>query len=256
MYRVRSSSFTSSPRCLSTYFASTVMLEAVAIGGFERQRFEQALEHGVQAARADVLGALVHLEGDFGDAAHAARGELELHAFGFEQRAVLRAQRRIRLGQDANEVLDLERIELDADRKAALQLGNQVRRLRHVERAGGDEQDVIGLHHAVLGADGAAFDQRQQVALHAFARHVGAVRFLAARDLVDLVDEHDAVLLRVAQRAQLQLFLVDHLRRFFVGEQLERLAHLDLARAWCACRRGWRTCSAAAASDLPCRRAP
>ena len=48
---------------------------------------------------------------------------------------------------------------------------------------------------------GAAFDQRQQVALHAFARHVGAVAVLAARDLVDLVDEHDAVLLGIAQRA-------------------------------------------------------
>jgi len=37
-----------------------------------------------------------------------------------------------------------------------------------------------------------AFDDRQQVALHAFARHVGA-RALAAlpRDLVDLVDEDE-----------------------------------------------------------------
>ena len=40
--------------------------------------------------------------------------------------------------------------ELDADRKTALQLGDQIRRLRHVKRAGGDEQDVIGAHHAVL----------------------------------------------------------------------------------------------------------
>ena len=32
------------------------------------------------------------------------------------------------------------------------------------------------------------------------------------------------------ERAQLQLFLVDHLRRFFVGEQLERFAHFHLAR--------------------------
>ena len=46
-----------------------------------------------------------------------------------------------------------------------------------MERAAGDEQDVVGLDHAVLGGDGGAFDQRQQVALHALARHIGARRF-------------------------------------------------------------------------------
>ena len=45
-----------------------------------------------------------------------------------------------------------------------------------VERAARDEQDVIGLHHAVLGRDGRALDQRQQVALHALARNVCAPR--------------------------------------------------------------------------------
>ena len=49
-----------------------------------------------------------------------------------------------------------ERLELDADREAPLELRNQVRRLRHVERAGGDEEDVIGPHHAVLGRHGGA----------------------------------------------------------------------------------------------------
>ena len=93
------------------------------------------------------------------------------------------------------------RVELDADRKAALQLRDQVRGLRQVERAARDEQDVVGLDHAVLGRDGGAFDQRQQVALHALARDVGAVRLRAAGDLVDLVEEHDAVLLDVRERA-------------------------------------------------------
>ena len=108
---------------------------------------------------------------------------------------VLLDQRVLRLGQDADEVVLAERLELDADREAALQLGDQVGRLRHVERAGGDEQDVIGAHHAVLGVDGRAFDDRQDVALHALAADVGAVAALAAGDLVDLVDEDDAGLL-------------------------------------------------------------
>ena len=92
-------------------------------------------------------------------------------------------------------------VELDADREAALQLGDQVGRLGQVERARGDEQDVVGLDHAVLGVDRRAFDQRQQVALHALARDVGAAGdFRRDGDLVDLVDEDDAVLLGVGER--------------------------------------------------------
>jgi hypothetical protein len=41
--------------------------------------------------------------------------------------------------------------------------------------------------HAVLGGDRRSLDQRQQVALHALARDVGALELAAARDLVDLV---------------------------------------------------------------------
>ena len=77
--------------------------------------------------------------------------------------------------------------------------------LGDVEGAGGDEQDVVGLHRAVLGRDRRALDDRQQVALHALARDVGAVaRALAAGDLVDLVEEDDAGLLdpRRAPRAR------------------------------------------------------
>ena len=68
-----------------------------------------------------------------------------------------------------DEVLLGQRLQLDADRQAALQLGQHVARLGEVERARADEQHVVGLHRAVLGGDGGAFDQRQQVALHAFA---------------------------------------------------------------------------------------
>ncbi len=57
------------------------------------------------------------------------------------------------------------------------------------------------------------------------------MRLLAPRDLVDLVDEHDAVLLGVAHRLRLELVLVDELAGFFVGQQLERVLHLQLARS-------------------------
>ena len=48
----------------------------------------------------------------------------------------------------------------------------------------------------MLGGDGRSFDQRQKVALHAFAGDVGSASSFRARgDLVDLIDKYDAVLL-------------------------------------------------------------
>src|SRR3546814_5280886 len=61
--------------------------------------------------------------------------------------------RSLGLGEDADEVVLAQRAQLHADREAALHFRDQVGRLGQVERAGGDEQDVVGLHRAVLGAD-------------------------------------------------------------------------------------------------------
>ncbi len=100
--------------------------------------------------------------------------KVKRHAFGCKQRLVLFDQRVLRLGEDRFEVLGGQRIELDANRKAPLQFGNQVRGLADVKRAGRDEQHVVGFDGAVLGVDRAALDDRQDVALHALARNVGA----------------------------------------------------------------------------------
>ena len=88
---------------------------------------------------------------------------------------------------------------------------------------------MVGLHRAVLGRHRGAFDQRQQVALHALARDVRAEGLLAARHLVDLVDEHDAVLFGIGERLDLELVLVDEFAGLLVGEELESLAHLQFA---------------------------
>src|SRR5690349_15188773 len=80
-----------------------------------------------------------------------------------------------------------------------------------VEGARRDEQDMVGLHRPMLGRHRGAFDQRQEVALHALARHVGAHAALARRDLVDLVEKHDAVILDRVQRLLHQLLLVEQL---------------------------------------------
>ena len=74
---------------------------AVAVGGLVADRLEQPLHHRVQAAGADVLGALVDVERDLGDAPDAAGVEVQRDALGRQQRGVLRAQRGVRLGEDA-----------------------------------------------------------------------------------------------------------------------------------------------------------
>ena len=156
--------------------------------------------------------------------------EFQRHTLGRQQRLVLLDQRGVRLRKDGLEILHRKRLQFHADRKAPLQLGDQVAGLGQVERARGDEQDVVGLDHAVLGGHRGALDQRQQITLHALARDVGATGLLARGHLVDFVDEDDAVLLGVVQRARLDLVLVDQLRGFFIGQQLERLGDLELAR--------------------------
>src|SRR5471032_1826013 len=206
-----------------------VVVGAGQITGAERHLFQQTLKQRVQAAGTDVLGLLVDLPGDLGDALDPVRLELDGQAFGFQQGAVLLGQRRVRLAENALEVFRGQRFQLDANRQVTLQLRHQIARLAQVERTGSDEQDVVGLDHAQFGVDGAAFDQRQQVTLHAFARHVDAAGIAALGDLVDFVDEHDTVLLDRFQRLVLQLFIVDQATGFFVTHQFQRFLDLELA---------------------------
>ena len=91
-----------------------------------------------------------------------------------------------------------------------------------MKRAGCDEQDVIGFDRAVLGRHRRAFDQRQQVALHALARDVAADAAVAHADLVDLVEEHDAVVLDRVDRFLHQLVVIQQLVGFLVDEELVR----------------------------------
>ena len=150
-----------------------------------------------------------------------------------------------------------QRGKLDADRKTALQFRHQIGRLGQRERARGDEQDVVGLDDAVLGRHRRAFDQRQQIALHAFARHAGAAPFAALRDLVDLVDEDDAVLLAVVDRLRLDLLVVDAACRLPRRSAAAAPARSSSLR-FCAALPGERLEHAAqlAASFPPCPAAP
>src|SRR3984885_9976292 len=99
-----------------------------------------------------------------------------------------------------------------------------------MESARGDEQDVVGLHRAMLGGHRGAFDQRQQIALHALARHVGAEAAFARADFVDLVEEYDAVILDRLDRFLGQLIVIKQLVGFLVDQDVVGFVHVDPAR--------------------------
>src|SRR5437773_2213039 len=198
------------------------------VPGVERDVLQELLHHRVQAPRADVLRALVHAHGTLGDGLDRLRQDVERDAFRLQQLHVLPYQRVPGLGQDADEILPRQGLELHADRKPALQLGDQVRRLGDVEGAGGDEQHVVGADHPVLGRDRRALDDRQQVALHPFARDVRAVAgALASGHLVELVQEHDARVLDAADGLGDDLLHVDELGGLLLGEDPARLGDAD-----------------------------
>ena len=88
---------------------------------------------------------------------------------------------------------------------------------------------MVRLHRAVLGGHGRSLDQRQQVALDALARHVGAAAALAGGDLVDFVEEHDAVLLDGLDRFQHQLVVVEQLVGFLVDQHVVGFGDRDPA---------------------------
>ena len=129
IYRLKSSSFVTSFSRSLTYAALISTSAHLHVGGFEGEFFEQPLEDRVQPAGADVLRGLVHLVGESASASMASSVNSSVDAFGLQQRRVLLGERVLRLGEDADEVVLGQVLQLDADREAALQLGHQVARL-------------------------------------------------------------------------------------------------------------------------------
>ena len=87
----------------------------------------------------------------------------------------------------------------------------------------------------MLGRNRRPLDQRKQVALHAFARHIRPCPLRARSDLVDLVEEDDAIILGDAQRLALHGLIVQQLVRLFLDQRLvsflDRRAHALLPAA-------------------------
>ena len=95
---------------------------------------------------------------------------------------------------------------------------------------------MVRLHRAVFGGDRGAFDQGEQVALHAFAGDAAAAH-VTHRDLVHLIQEHDAVGFGVAHGFALDLLVIEALVRLFGQQRLPGGVHLHLAALGAAAHR-------------------
>src|SRR5262245_12566276 len=79
----------------------------------------------------------------------------------------------------------------------------------------------------MLSRNGRALDQPQQVTLHDLSRYIGANTPIAGADLVDLVEENNAVVLNRADRFLYQLVLVQQLVGLLVNQDLVGLLDSD-----------------------------
>src|SRR6266566_386496 len=199
------------------------------VGRFERDFVQNFFEDGVEAAGADIFGLLVHAGGEAGDGGDRVFGDVELDTFGLQERDVLLDERIFRLGQNTNKIFFLERMQLDANGKAPLKLGDQIGRLSDVKGTSRDEQDVIRANHAVACVNGGAFDDGQNVALHAFPRDVRAVAGFAAGNLIDFIDEDDAHLFGALNGHARDLVHVQQLVFFFLDQVFESVGHAHFA---------------------------
>ena len=118
---------TISDSIFSTYASSIEHALLGQVRPLEGDLVEQLLHHGVEPTRADVLGALVDDRRKVGDAVNRIGGERQLDPLGFHERRVLLDQRAARLGQDPDELVPAERLELDANRKSTLELRDRDR---------------------------------------------------------------------------------------------------------------------------------
>src|SRR6266481_858500 len=193
----------------------------------EGDLFQELLHHRVEPPGSDVLGALVDRGGDLGHLLDRVLSERQRHALGLQQLHVLANKGVFGFAQNADKIAPRQGLELDPDREAALELGDEIRGFRHVKGAGGDEQDVVRPDHAVLRGHRRALDDRQEVALDPLPRDVGPVGAFPARDLVELVEEDYAGVLHPANGLAHRFVHVDQLLRLLLGEESPRLGHLE-----------------------------
>ncbi len=137
--------------------------------------------------------------------------EGDLDALGRQHRDRLLDQARLRLGEDAAEILDIQRFATRRGSAGGPAIRATGRWLRDMERARGDEQDVVALHRPCLVETVVPSISGSRSRCTPSRETSAPPRPLAGADLVDLVEKHDAVVLDLADRLLDDRVLVDQL---------------------------------------------
>mmetsp|Transcript_1708 Transcript_1708/g.7455 ORF Transcript_1708/g.7455 Transcript_1708/m.7455 type:complete len:268 (+) Transcript_1708:2350-3153(+) len=200
----------------------------IHVGGVEADVVHEALDDRLQPTGSDVLDLAVDLRRRPRDLADRFVFEDQAHALHRDELYLLPDEVVDGLREDSVQVVLGELLQLDADWKAPLQLRQQIRRLRLMERAGRDEQNVVRVYIAVLRRHGGALYEGQQIPLDPFVRGVCASTVSMATDLVDLVDEDNPIFLRTLDRLANDVRVAAELLHLDFLKDPSRLVHLHL----------------------------
>ncbi len=87
---------------------------------------------------------------------------------------------------------------------------------------------MIRPHHPIPSVHRSPFNNRQNVALHPFARNIRTMPALPPRNLVDLIQKHNPRILHPVNRRPRHMIHIDQPLFFFLNQIFERLVHLHL----------------------------
>ena len=155
--------------------------------------------------------------------------KLKLNIVRGKQRFVLLGYGMLRLVQYALIVLHRKRIKVYLNREPALKFRNKIGYFGHMERARRNEEHKVRFYWAVFRIHRAAFNYRQNIPLHAFARNIRPACAVVSGYFVDLVYKHYAVLLGLLYGLAYDLVHVYKLFGFLLRKYAPGLAHLNAA---------------------------
>ena len=183
----------------------------------------------MQPSGTDVFGQGIDLFRNFGNAFDGAGFKCHINAFGFQKRCVLKDQGISRFGQNSEKILPAQRVKFHPNGKTALKLRNQIRRLDGMKCAGCDKQNMVGFDRTVLGGNGRAFHNGQQIPLHPFAGNIRSVTAAFPDDLVNFVQENDSGLFHFFPCLPDHLVHIDQVLGFFLRKNIHGFRNLDLS---------------------------
>ena len=182
----------------------------------------------MQSSGTNVLRVSIHILGHPGKPLDSIIGKLHRNTLSGQKRNILLDKSISRLRKNTNEIVLLQRIQLNPNGETPLQLRDKVAGLRHMEGSCRNKENMVGLHRTILRSNGAALDNRQNITLNAFTAHICPAGAALGRYLVNFVDEDNAALLSLLNGHLDNIVHVDEFIGFLLPEDLPGLCHRDL----------------------------